>query len=252
MPEKTKLWERKWSEKEEESNKWNKEEGKGEKKDEGKIEQTYTYEGAIQGYRSRVKSNLNKGNFSFMKNELEKSEKDEEANIIVPKGSILKRKELFENDKMFELNSYESIASRRLCEDFVHSQSLKERLLSLEKFTEQPLRTTEEPGGSRGKSSKMLESIKSDLEKSKNNTVINNRNDNWNNKTNEEISDRSSSPETNLFVNKLEKFHNSLENLAGDNDRDGSECGANNYPASNSSAELLGTWKKIHYQFVTI
>lgn len=244
IAEKTKIWERKqvWSEKEEQSNLWNKKEEEkiketeDESKDE-KQEPTYTYESAIQGYRSRVKSNLNNGNFSYLKNTTEpKVEKDEEANIIVPKGSILKRKELFENDKLFELNSYESIASRRLCEDFVHSQSLKERLLSLEKYTEQPLRSEE---STKKSSSKMLESIKSDLEKNKNTSVINNKNENWSNK-NEETSDRSSSPETNLFVNKLEKFHNSLENLAGDTDRDGSECGTNNYPASNSSTELLG------------
>lgn len=202
-----------------------------------KQEQQYTYESAIQGYRTRVKSNLNtNANFFNQLNNQSNDKTDEEANIIVPKGCILKRKELFENEKHFELNSYESIASRRLCEDFVHSQSLKERLLSLEKYTEQPLRSSDEQiriAEPKAKPrSSMLESIKSDLEKTKHSVISN-----WDKG---ETSDRSSSPETNLFVNKIEKFHCSLDNLAGDTDRDGSECGQSNYPASNSSTELLG------------
>lgn len=209
-------------------------------------EEQYTYESAIQGYRSRVKTNLSNNMFFKQYSNPQNSEPVEsETNIIVPKGSILKRKELFESEKVFEINSYESPTSKRLYDDLVNTQSLKERLQSLEKCTAKPIKTADEVQkkiDSNKTRSSMLECIKSDLEKSQNkweensNTVINK----WENEKVVTL-ERATSPETNIFVNKIEKFCYSLENLATDN-KEGLDYVVPNYPASNSPMDLLGIY----------
>lgn len=221
----------------------------------------YTYESAIQGYRTRVisKTNLNPS-FSVPTYKLEKQNIEQTNTDIVPKGSILKRKELFENDKLYELNHYESTTSRRLSDDFVHSQSLKERLLSLEKYTEQPLvnsgvdnsdvknnNTTKLNDQFVRNRVSMFTGSSSALnddneEKAKSKSVICN---NWTSKT---ASDRFSSPEPEEFP-KNGNFHRSFDNLTDTTsesmplDRhqslEGLEYCHSNYPASNSSTELL-------------
>lgn len=194
----------------------------------GGQEQQYTYESAIQGYRTRVKSNLNSNIAQQFRRSEDQSYEDQETNMIVQKGSILKKKELFESEKMFEMNSYESTSTKRVQQDFVHSQSLKERLKSLEKCgaatstTVPTLTCTNDIPQQKGNSdtpaknrSSMLESIKCDLQKSKNkwreNSVASTT-DEWNG--NENI-DRPASPDTNMFVDKIEKFRNSLDKLGG-------------------------------------
>lgn len=221
----------------------------------------YTYESAIQGYRTRVisKTNLNPS-FSVPTYKIEKQNIEQTNTDIVPKGSILKRKELFENDKLYELNHYESTTSRRLSDDFVHSQSLKERLLSLEKYTEQPLVNSGVDNSDvknnnttklndqfvRNRVSMFTDSSSAlnddNEEKAKSKSVICN---NWSSKT---ASDRFSSPEPEEFP-KNENFHRSFDNLTDTTsesmplDRhqslEGLEYCHSNYPASHSSTELL-------------
>lgn len=256
-------------------------------------QEQYTYESAIQGYRTRVisKTNLNPAlSLSYnnadnkMDNKNDKTDSNPDVSVIVPKGSILKRKELFENDKLYELSHFETTTSRRLSDDFAHSQSLKERLLSLEKYTEQPLinnekittspptTTTPPPPSSSSTTATDNSDVKNNNtsklssdqfvrnrvsmfnhvnvpntsesdEKTKTKSVICN---NWSNK---QPSDRFSSPEPEEFVNKTENFHRSLDNLTDTTsesnplDRhqslEGLDYCHSNYPASNSSTELL-------------
>lgn len=238
----------------------------------------YTYESAIQGYRTRVisKTNLNPVLSMSLQHGLDNKSDDKTEsnanNVPISKGVILKRKELFENEKVCELGHIETGASRRLSDDFVNSQSLKERLRSLKKYNEQTnsRNTDNRYSVDNFTNTRMCTNETSDI-KNNNNTTAKLSNDqfvrsrvsmlnnlstdepksvicnNWSNKST--ASDRYSSPELDEFVNKLDIIHRSLDNLndtASENmplnrvqSLEGLEYCPSNYPASNSSAELL-------------
>lgn len=230
----------------------------------------YTYEGAIQDYRSRIKLKINVDDKFLQKQDYFKN-KEIEPSKNIPKVDIYKRKEIFEPEKPIEIQHFESNTSRRLSEDFVNSQSIKERLKSLEKCTDQPLKSLD-------KGSSQVTSIKSrimnlnkqsDSDSKNNNSVIadsklskdksptktissyltDNSNDkyvkstvDWHSK--DEISDRCSSPETEIYMNKLNMFNKDLDAFLGkshnsQNDLE-DDCESCTYPASNLSTDLIG------------
>ncbi|XP_050314761.1 uncharacterized protein CG43427 isoform X2 [Anthonomus grandis grandis] len=92
----------------------------------------YTYEGAIQDYRSRIQNKMKVDESIFHKKEVNKSKEFSEAQAVVPKGEISRRKGVFESSKSVEITHMESTSSRRLSEDFANARSLKDRLKSLE------------------------------------------------------------------------------------------------------------------------
>lgn len=126
----------------------------------------------------------------------------------MPKGQIFKRKEIFEVDRPLEISHYESSSAKRLSEDFANSQSIKERLQNFEKCAEQQ------------RSSNLAKSrLQTKPEDRKNNNLTTTQ-DNKNivdNKTSPqyEIQERSSSPETELYMNKLNAFNNDLDLMYG-------------------------------------
>lgn len=154
----------------------------------------YTYEGAIQDYRSRIKSKINVSESIFSKKEFAKPK---EVEPVVPKGQIFKRKEIFELDKPLEIHHYESSSAKRLSEDFANSQSVKERLQNFEKCAEQQ------------RSSNLVKTRlfnKPDDRKNNNFTVADKESE-------DNKQERASSPETELYMNKLNAFNNDLDNL---------------------------------------
>lgn len=231
----------------------------------------YTYEGAIQNYRSRIKSKINIDESVFNKpQEYTKSKEFTEAQSLLPKGNLFKRKEMFE----VEIGHLDSPNTRRLSEEFANTQSIKDRLKSLEQFTEQPIKTADKQGN-------QIKSVKERLEvfnklndnnntknafkplrecvshnninkisnylldKSNSNSSLETRNirNDWSIK--DEISDRSSSPEAELYMNKLNIFSRDLDNLMYgktshnlDNDLD--YVRHSHYTASTSSNEHTG------------
>lgn len=179
--------------------------------------EVYTYEGAIQDYRSRIKSKINVSDTIFNRKEFAKPK---EIEPVLSKGQIFKRKEIFEVDKPIEIHHYESGSAKRLSEDFPQSQSIKERLQNFEKCAEQQSISNT--------TTRRQQTInKPDDRKNNNVNVTTNINkqqqtqdDNKHsveNKTSriiyDEIQERSSSPETELYMNKLNSFNNDLDNL---------------------------------------
>lgn len=173
--------------------------------------EVYTYEGAIQDYRSRIKSKINVSESIFNRKEFPKPKQIEP---VLTKGQIFKRKEVFEIDKPIEIHHYESGSAKRLSEDFPQAQSIKERLQNFEKCVEQqkyPI-TRQQPTN------------KPDDRRNNNSDVSNKQqptqNDNKNtvdNKTSQiiysKIHERASSPEAELYMNKLNSFNNNLDSL---------------------------------------
>ncbi|KAK5639178.1 hypothetical protein RI129_011670 [Pyrocoelia pectoralis] len=227
----------------------------------------YTYEGAIQDYRSRIKLKINVDDKFLQKQDYKKQ--TESQNI--PKVDIYKRKEMFEFDKPLEMHHFESTTSRRLSEDFVNTQSIKDRLKCLEKCTEQPLKSVD-------KCSSQISSVKSrivslnkqssEVDGENNNSLdINSKsskdyqsspktissylNDNlsvkckdrdWHLK--DEVSDRCSSPEAEMYMNQLNIFNRDLDAFlqkshSSHNDLE-DDCESCNYPGSNLSADIIG------------
>lgn len=240
--------------------------------------QEYTYEGAIENYRSRIKSKINVDESVFGKaQENFRNKENADFQNAVPKGQIFKCKEMFEPEKTkpIEINHYESSSSRRQLEEFANSQSIKERLQNFQKCAEQNTKT------STGKVKSPIGSVKSKLqnfnlsEDTKNNNYVTsgqtkpiktsksisdylmnesdetqtylNKNNLNNQNQQEESAYRSSSPEAELYMNKLNMFNNDLDNLmfsrrphSSENELDDSESNLN-YAPSTSSTEMLGT-----------
>lgn len=234
----------------------------------------YTYEGAIQDYRSRIQSKIHVDESIFTKNkDIIKSKEYSEAQTVLPKGEIFKRKELFEVEKTtpVDINSYESNSSRRVSEDFANSRSIKERLKSLEKSTDNTAKKIDNKSDIQISVKQRLQTFNKNLQNGNDNnsfkpipnkisnylldkskstpnfdikptTRTNNNNNNWKIET----SDRSSSPETELYMNKLNMFNRDLDNLVNnkvasnniENNLVDDYC--NNYPPSTSSVELTG------------
>ncbi|XP_063928121.1 uncharacterized protein Smash isoform X3 [Zophobas morio] len=210
----------------------------------------YTYEGAIQDYRTRIRSRIFSDESIFTKNQDHaKSKEYSEAQTALPKGEIFKRKELFESEKSIEINNYESPTTRRLSEDFVNSQSIKQRLQSLEKCTDQPLTTDKSD----------LQTVKQRLHNLKQNDDSRNNNKpkpakissylvdktgevkdaEW--KKKEVAIERCSSPETELYMDNLKTFSRDLDTLMYGKSGNAIDdyCVNPNYPPSTSSTELM-------------
>lgn len=167
--------------------------------------EVYTYEGAIQDYRSRIKSTIfNRKEFT----------KPKEIEPVLSKAQLFKKKEVFEVDKPIEIHHYESGSAKRLSEDFPPSQSIKERLQNFEKCAEQQnksnitRRQINKPDDRKNNNNNTA-NINKQQDDNKNSVEIENEN-----KTSRIIYDeRSSSPETELYMNKLNSFNNDLDNL---------------------------------------
>lgn len=224
----------------------------------------YTYEGAIQDYRSRIKSKINVSESVFNKmQDYSRNNEKTEPQTVVPKGQIFKCKEIFELEKPLEINHFESNSSRRVSEDFANAQSVKERLQNFQKSAKQ------NSNNASNKNINQIGSVKSRLQNFNKTEDTKNNNNSLKPKPNlymgsyitnkpeekyqtyldygnrDEVSDRSSSPEAELYMNKLNMFNNDLDNLmfikrphSSENELD--ELGSN-YPASVSSTEMLGT-----------
>lgn len=197
----------------------------------------YTYEGAIQDYRSRIQT-INSDDSSRYKCK-------EPAEILLPKGEIFKRKGVFESSNV-EVATMESSSARRLSEDFVNTKSIKDRLKSFEQAIDQTIRTVDKCDNQVSVKQRLQTFNKLDETDSENNnlnkTNINkinnylvNKSDNtndydtqksWNNE------DRCFSPDTELYVNKLNLFNRDLDNLMITKSLD------EHYPPSISSTEL--------------
>lgn len=161
---------------------------------------------------------------------------------MLPKGNLFKKKEIFESDRNVEIGHLESPTSRRLSEELVNAQSIKDRLKSLEQFTEQPLKITDKydlsiksvkerlqdfnkqnDSDTQNNNYKPLrESVSQSninkisnylLDKSNSHSNLETKNLKTDWRTKDEIFDRSSSPETELYMNKLNMFSRDLDTL---------------------------------------
>lgn len=201
----------------------------------------------------------------FTKNrELSKSKEFSEAQTVLPKGEIFKRKGLFETEKSIQINHFEYNSSRRLSEDFANSRSIKDRLKSLEKSADQSAKAINK--------NDIQVSVKQRLQNFNKQNEFDKQNNNNNNNVKKsspskisnylldkssstpsfqtkktsswknDSSDRCSSPETELYMNKLNMFNRDLDNLMNgksSNDTNLLEyCTNSNYAPSVSSAEL--------------
>lgn len=217
----------------------------------------YTYEGAIQDYRSRIQSKIHVDESIFTKNKnVSKSKEFSEAQAVLPKGEIFKRKELFESEKHIEINHMESNSSRRLSEDFANSKSIKDRLKCLEMSTDHSTKKIDK-NDIQVSVKQRLENLnklnESDnkpqtkpapnkisnylLDKSQSTPSLNAQpaNKSW-----KVVEERSSSPETELYMSKLNMFNQEFDNLVGNKPNLDHLDDYSNYPPSTSSIELTG------------
>lgn len=200
----------------------------------------YTYEGAIQNYRSRIKSKINIDESIFNKSqEYNRNKEVNEAQNLLPKGNLFKRKEMFEVDKVSE--QLDTSASRKLSEEFANTQSIKDRLKSLVQYTEQPLKTTDKydvPVKSvkerlqnfnrqndcdNNNYRPLRESVSHSninkisnylLDKSNSHSSLDTKNNTKNDwMIKDETYDRSSSPEAEIYMNKLNMFNRDLDTI---------------------------------------
>lgn len=219
----------------------------------------YTYEGAIEDYRSRIQKKIKVDEYIFSKKEVvNRSKEYSEAQSVLPKGEISKRKGLFEssNTKAIEIDHMESTSSRRVSEDFVNAKSLKDRLKSLESATDQSLTKIDksefqvsvkdrlasfnrqvQPASKEPERPKISYS----LDKSVSTPafqVYTKPERLW------KASERSSSPEAETYLDKLGMFHNNLNSLISSKSVDeniGDYCtSSTTYPPSTSSVDLAG------------
>ncbi|KAH0816731.1 hypothetical protein MTP99_019512 [Tenebrio molitor] len=219
----------------------------------------YTYEGAIQDYRTRIRSKILVDESIFTKsNDFTKSKEFSEAQTALPKGEIFKRKELFETEKSLEISNYDSPTTRRLSEDFVNTQSIKQRLKSLEKCTDQSL--TNDKNDIQTIKQRLQQFSKNDdsknnnnkarpakissylIEKSSSSNIKTTRQDRTNLEWKKEATERCSSPETELYMDNLKTFSRDLDTLmyGKSNNNIDDYCINPNYPASTSSTDLMG------------
>ncbi|XP_028139118.1 uncharacterized protein LOC114333446 [Diabrotica virgifera virgifera] len=197
-------------------------------------EKQYTYEGAIQDYRSRIQT-INSEDSSRFKPK-------EQTEVFLPKGEIFKRKGLFESN--IEISQLETPSSRRLSEDFVNTRSIKDRLKSFEQINDQYPKTVDKSEIQVSVRQRLQSLNKSNETDSTNNnltrTNINkiyllnksNSSNSFESKKSWNSDDRCFSPETELYVNKLNMFNRDLDNLMINKSLDES------YAPSISSTEL--------------
>ncbi|KAH1029594.1 hypothetical protein HUJ05_002805 [Dendroctonus ponderosae] len=218
----------------------------------------YTYEGAIEDYRSRIQKKIKVDEYIFSKKEvLNRSKEYSEAQSVLPKGEISKRKGLFESSKSMEIGHMEYTSCRRVSEDFVNARSLKDRLKSLESATDQSLTKIDKSEFQVSVKDRLasfnrrIEPVNKELERSKISSYSLDKSVStpsfqiytkperlW------KASERSSSPEAETYLDKLDMFHNNLNNLMGSksvDDNIGDYCTSNaTYPPSTSSVDLAG------------
>ncbi|XP_044766013.1 FK506-binding protein 5 isoform X2 [Coccinella septempunctata] len=96
----------------------------------------YTYEGAIEGYRSRIKSRIDD---TILNRISEMPRRTSEVISVVPKGEIVKRKELFDRPQTADDQNVPKTTARVL-QEFENSVSIKQRLKSLEKCSDQTVK----------------------------------------------------------------------------------------------------------------
>lgn len=168
--------------------------------------------------------------------------KSNEAQTILPRGEIFKRKELFEGDKTVEINTYESNTSRRLSEDFTNTRSIKDRLKSLEQSFDQASKNSDKDD--------IQVSVKQRLQ----NFMKLNDADNQNNNANKArpkrnstyLLEKSSSTPTFDINTKdwssinVPQEHKDFDNVNNKNNDSGTEEYQLNYIPSTSSIELAG------------
>lgn len=219
----------------------------------------YTYEGAIQDYRSRIQTKIKVDESIFTKNkEVNKSKEFSEAQSVLPKGEISKRKGLFESSKSVEISHMESTTSRRLSEDFASSRSIKDRLKSLENSNDQSTTkidkneiqvSVKERLASFNKQNSDNKVVDKPEPNKISNFLLDKSNstptfENHNKPITAWKTERCSSPEAEIYMNKLNMFNRDLDNLMGCKtveDNLGDYCSSNlNYPPSTSSVELTG------------
>ncbi|XP_017769787.1 PREDICTED: LIM domain only protein 7 isoform X2 [Nicrophorus vespilloides] len=183
----------------------------------------YTYEGAIQDYRSRIRTKINMNNDAIFAKPLDASRSKEfsEAQQLLPKGNLFKKRELFDKGSV-EMSSFESNAARRISEDFANSQSIKERLQSLEKCVDQPAKAEKDappvPVKSRVQSFIKPTAAKTETD----NYLLDVANCNATNKPFES----NSNTEDDMFIDKLNMFNKDLDDFIS-------------YPPSASFTDLM-------------
>ncbi|XP_066248867.1 LIM domain only protein 7 [Euwallacea similis] len=212
-----------------------------------------TYEGAIQDYRSWIQNKFKPDTSVFNKKEVNKSKEFSEAQTVLPKGEISKRKGLFESSKSIEMLHSESPTSRRLSEDFANAKSLKDRLKSLESATDQSL-TKVEPSEIQVSVKQRLANFNKQQDNEGKSSVhsippkISNYllvKSNSNSQLEEfpkveptwKPPERCSSPETEIYMNKLNMFNHDLNSLMG---RKSGDENFSDYPALTSAMDLTG------------
>lgn len=163
-----------------------------------------------------------------------------EAQNLLPKGNLFKRKEMFEGDKTIDIEHSESPTSRKLSEEFANTQSIKDRLKSLVQFTEQPLKTTDkydvpvksvkerlqnfnrQSDSDNNNYRPLRESVSQSninkisnylLDKSNSHSSLDTKSIKTEWRIKDETSDRSSSPEAEIYMNKLNMFNRDLDTI---------------------------------------
>ncbi|XP_030756556.1 spindle pole body component 110 [Sitophilus oryzae] len=219
----------------------------------------YTYDGAIQEYRNRIQSRIKVSDAVFDRHrELSRSKEYSEAQSALPKGEISKRKGLFETSKSVEFSEIETASSRRLSEDFANARSIKDRLKSLVNNSDQSATRVDKDEIQVSVKQRLAsfnrpnEIDMSSIEKPKPSKISNYLLDKSSSVPVIEIrkpvpswkTERCSSPETEMYMNKLNMFNRDLDNLMGGKsieDNLDDYCSSNsNYPPSTSSVELAG------------
>lgn len=196
----------------------------------------YTYDSAIEDYRTRIKSKFNES-ILFNNSSVNSSNNINNSSYnLVPKGLIVKNKSIF--DKPIEISHYESSSSKALAEDLGNIKSVRERLQNFEKNTDQSKNqlNAEIVSGSVKEKLQLFDN--------QNESDRNNNTDGQNIKNKQKLSESSNSSngqEINLFVNKLNLYDKQLENIYGTSPSLSQDSFMNvNYPPSSSSTELMG------------
>ncbi|CAG9855412.1 unnamed protein product [Phyllotreta striolata] len=174
----------------------------------------YTYEGAIEDYRSRIQT-INSEEFR---------KGAEPADVVLPKGEIFKRKDLFEKQTM-EIGQLGSASSKRLSE-IGAVKSIKDRLKIFEQNNEQIAKFNDAQLGDKPKKT---DGYAAGEAANRHEYLADSSSAGGFKKTGDE---RCFSPETELYVNKLNMFNRDLDNLMINKSVD------ENYTPSVSSTEL--------------
>lgn len=183
----------------------------------------YTYEGAIEDYRTRIQTIHS-----------EEFRNKEPAETHLPKGEIFKRKDLFEKQTV-EIGTLASSSTRRLS-DIGTVKSIKDRLKIFEQNNDQipksDLNVFDKPKPQNITKPDDMDNANNIVNKANLNKMSNYLVGRSNSGDFEKNDNRCFSPETELYVNKLNMFNRDLDNLMINKSLD------ENYTPSISSTEL--------------